>query len=369
MARSGHATAPRVVRRLWLPAAQVAADRPTLADVARAAGVSPATVSRVLNGSAQVTPGTRALVEQAIASLGYVRNRAAWSGRPGKAKANAVALVICEETARVFSDQYFSQILRSISAELAPTGIQPVVLAVHTPRDYDTVARYLRSGHVDGALVVSMHGRHPIEFGDLGIPVVLNGRPLTDASDVSYVDADNEGGAAAAVRYLLRSRRGPVGTVACPPDMAAGVDRLRGYRVAMADAGLGDPGLITYGDFSQVSAEHAVGLLLDRRPRIGAIFAASDLMAVGVLRGLRRSGRRVPDDVAVVGFDDLPLAARTDPQLTTVRQPIAAMGSWMARTLAALVSEQGDQGGAGREASRTPSRAVLDTKLVIRKSA
>jgi DNA-binding LacI/PurR family transcriptional regulator len=352
-----------------LPAAQVAADRPTLADVARAAGVSPATVSRVLNGSAQVTPGTRALVEQAIASLGYVRNRAAWSGRPGKAKANAVALVICEETARVFSDQYFSQILRSISAELAPTGIQPVVLAVHTPRDYDTVARYLRSGHVDGALVVSMHGRHPIEFGDLGIPVVLNGRPVTDASDVSYVDADNEGGAAAAVRYLLRSRRGPVGTVAGPPDMAAGVDRLRGYRVAMADAGLSDPGLITYGDFSQVSAEHAVGLLLDRRPRIGAIFAASDLMAVGVLRGLRRSGRRVPDDVAVVGFDDLPLAARTDPQLTTVRQPIAAMGSWMARTLAALVSEQGDQGRAGREASRTPSRAVLDTKLVIRKSA
>jgi len=352
-----------------LPAAQVAADRPTLADVARAAGVSPATVSRVLNGSAQVTPGTRALVEQAIASLGYVRNRAAWSGRPAKAKANAVALIICEEITRVFSDQYFSQILRSISAELALTGIQPVVLAVHTPREYHTVARYLRSGHVDGALVVSMHGRHPIEFGDLGIPVVLNGRPITDGSDVSYVDADNEGGAAAAVRHLLRSGRGPVGTVAGPPDMAVGVDRLRGYRVAMADAGPGDPGLIAYGDFSQVSAEHALGLLLDRRPNIGAIFAASDLMAVGVLRGLRRSGRRVPDDVAVVGFDDLPLAARTDPQLTTVRQPIAAMGSWMARKLVALVSEPGDPGGAGREAGRTPSRAVLETELVIRKSA
>ena len=220
-----------------MPAAQVAADRPTLADVARAAGVSPATVSRVLTGSAQVTPGTRAIVEQAIASLGYVRNRAAWSGR--SAKANAVALIICEETARVFSDQYFSQILRSISAELAPTGIQPVVLAVHTPRDYHAVARYLRSGHVDGALVMSMHGRHAIEFGDLGIPVVLNGRPVTDGSDVSYVDADNEGGAAAAVRYLLRSGRGPVGTVAGPRDMAVGVDRLRGYRVAMADAGPG----------------------------------------------------------------------------------------------------------------------------------
>jgi DNA-binding LacI/PurR family transcriptional regulator len=103
--------------------------------------------------------------------------------------------------------------------------------------------------------------------------------------------------------------------------MAVGVDRLRGYRVAMADAGPGDPGLIAYGDFSQVSAEHALGLLLDRRPRIGAIFAASDLMAVGVQRGLRRSGRRVPDDRA------------------------------------------------GREAGRTPYRAVLDTELVIRKSA
>jgi DNA-binding LacI/PurR family transcriptional regulator len=338
----------------------IVAGRPTLADVAQAAGVSPATASRVLTGSAQVTPGTRALVEQAIASLGYVRNRAARSARP--AKAGAVALVICEDTTRVFSEQYFPQILRSITAEFAPTGIQLVVLTVHAPREYRTVVRYLRSRHVDGALVVSMHGRHPIDFGDIGIPVVLNGRPVAGEGDVSYVDADNAGGAEAAVRYLLRAGRGQVATVAGPPDMAVGVDRLRGYRAAVAGAGPSDPSLIAYGDFSQLSAEHALGLLLDRRPGIGAIFAASDLMAVGVLRGLRKAGRRVPDDVAVIGFDDLPLAARTDPQLTTVRQPIAAMGIWMARELIVLMDGRG-------QTAPAASHRVLNTELVFRKSA
>jgi DNA-binding LacI/PurR family transcriptional regulator len=348
------------------------AGRPTLADVAHTAGVSPATVSRVLTGSTPVTPDTRARVEQAVAVLGYVRNRAPRSGRP--ARADALALVICEETARAFADPYFAQLLRSITAELAPTGFQLVVLTVHVPRDYRTAVRYLRSGHVDGALVVSMHSRHRIDFGDIGIPVVLNGRPIAGADNVCYVDADNAGGAEAAVRYLLRAGRGPVATVAGPPDMAVGVDRLRGYHAAITDAGLSDSGLIAYGDFGQASAEHAVGLLLDRRPGIGAIFAASDIMAVGVLRALRKAGRRVPDDVAVVGFDDLPLAARTDPQLTTVRQPIAAMGRWMARELITLVSDAGGGGpGLGRGsaawAGRVLSHAVLNTELVVRRSA
>jgi DNA-binding LacI/PurR family transcriptional regulator len=263
-----------------VPTPHAVAGRLTLADVAHAAGVSSATVSRVLTGSTPVTPGTRARVEQAVAVLGYVRNRAPRSARP--ARADALALVIARKP-RAFADPYFSQLLRSITAELTPTGFQLVLLTVHVPRDYRTAVRYLRSGHVDGALVVSMHS-HRIDFGDIGIPVVLNGRPIARASNVCYVDAD---GAEAAVRYLLRAGRGPVATVADPPDMAVGVDRLRGYHAAIADAELSDSGLIAYGDFSQASAEHAVSLLLDRRPGIGAIFAASDIMAVGVLRAFR----------------------------------------------------------------------------------
>ena len=138
--------------------------------------------------------------------------------------------------------------------------------------------------------------------------MVLAGRPFGNDEDLSYVDADNVGGARMAVRYLLSHGRGTVATVAGPPDMAPGVDRLRGYRLTMADAGLSDSGLIVFGDFSRVSADHAAYRLLDRRPGLDAVFVASDLMAAGALRVLRRSGRRVPDDVAVIGFEDSPLA-------------------------------------------------------------
>jgi DNA-binding LacI/PurR family transcriptional regulator len=141
--------------------------------------------------------------------------------------------------------------------------------------------------------------------------------------------------------------------------MAPGVDRLRGYRAAMDDAGLADPGLTVFGDFGPVSAEHGVYRLLDRRPKIDAVFVASDLMAAGALHALHRTGRRVPDDVAVVGFDDSPLAQHTDPKLTTVRQPVEEMGSRLVTELLALISRIGQE----------PTHVVLDTELIVRQSA
>jgi len=218
--------------------------RPRLADVARQAGVSSATASRVLTGSARVRPETRQEVENAIARLGYVRNRAARSSR--SRRVGSIAFVACEDNARVFSEPFFPLMLRSVSRELAARDIQLMLLTVHSPRDYRTAARYLRSGHVDGALLASMHGGRPFDLQSLGIPVVLIGRPLGegDIGGISYVDADNVGGAKLAVQYLLKTGRATVATVAGPPDMAPGVDRLRGYRAAMDDAGLADPGLI-----------------------------------------------------------------------------------------------------------------------------
>jgi DNA-binding LacI/PurR family transcriptional regulator len=173
------------------------------------------------------------------------------------------------------------------------------------------------------------------------------------------VDADNRGGAELAVRHLVAGGRTVIATVAGPMDMAAGVDRLAGYRAVLADAGQSDEGLIVYGDFGQASGDHGMLRLLERRPDIDAVFAASDLMAAGVLRALRRAGRRVPDDVAVVGFDDSPLARRTDPPLTTVRQPIETMGARMAQELMALIENDGD----------APRHVVLDTTLARRASA
>ena len=289
--------------------------------------------------------------------LGYVRNRAARS--PASRQAGSIALVVGEETVKVFADPFFARVLRSASKALSAADLQLVMLTLHSPRDYHTVSRYLRSGHVDGALFVSMHGRPDFDYASLGIPLVLCGRPVADGSTLSYVDADNIGGASAAVRYLLDSGRKAVATIAGPPDMAPGIDRLLGYRQALAVASAPDPGMIAYGDFSLMSGQHALFRLLDHRPGIDAVFAASDLMAVGALHALRRLGRRVPRDVAVIGFDDLPAAQQADPRLTTVRQPVDGMGSRMVSEILAQIADP----------DREPSHVVLDTQLILRGSA
>jgi len=330
---------------------------PTLADVAQLAGVSSATASRVLTGSAPVLPETRDRVEQAMTRLGYVRNRAARS--PASRQAGSVALVMGEEILKVFADPFFGRLLRSVSNALAAADLQLVMITLHSPRDCHTVSRYLRSGHVDGALFVSMHRRPDFDFARLGIPLVLCGRPVADGDALSYVDADNVGGARTAVSYLLGRGRGAVATIAGPPDMAVGIDRLHGYRTSMAAAGMLDPGMIAYGDFSVMSGQHALQRLLDHRPGIDAVFAASDLMATGALHALRRLGRRVPDDVAVIGFDDVPSAQLTDPRLSTIRQPFDAMGVRMVGELIAQITDPG----------RDPAHVILKTELVLRSSA
>ena len=329
---------------------------PTLADVARLAGVSSATASRVLTGSTHVQPETRNKVEQAMAQLGYVRNRAARAMRTRQT--GSIALVVGEENVKVFTDPFFARILLGVSKELASADLQLVLVTLHAPRDYHTVSRYLRSGHVDGAFFVSMHSRPDFDLGSLGIPVVLCGRPVAGGDSVSYVDADNVEGARKAVSYLLGSGRKAVATIAGPPDMSPGIDRLLGYRKAMTAVGVNDPGMIAYGDFSHRAGEHALCRLVDHRPGLDAVFVASDLMAAGALRALRRLGRRVPDDVAVLGFDDLPLSQYTDPRLSTVRQPVGAMAARMVSEMLAQVANPG----------RGPTHAVLDTELVLRDS-
>jgi DNA-binding LacI/PurR family transcriptional regulator len=333
--------------------------RPTLVDVACAAGVSTATASRVLNGLTNVRQETRDQVERAMLTLGYVRHRA--PRRLPSDHAGSIALVVCEEGMRLFSDPFFARILGGVSRALASTDTQLVLLITQSVKDYETsVLRYLRSRHADGAMFVSMHGRYPIDLARIGVPVVSTGRPVcAQAARYSYVDSDNHGGAQRAVLHLIESGRKDIATVAGPPDMTPGVDRLAGYRAAITTTRSYDPGLVAHGDFSQPSGEHAVRLLLDRRPDIDAVFVASDLMAMGVLRGLRRAGRRVPDDVAVIGFDDSPAARHTDPPLSTVRQPVEEMGARTAYELLALITDPAAQ----------PRSVVLPTELVLRESA
>jgi DNA-binding LacI/PurR family transcriptional regulator len=326
--------------------------QPTLADVARWAGVSVATASRVLNRSAPVNQDTAARVERAVAELGYVRQR---SPHLPHRHSGAVSMVVFDDMLRYQRDFFYSRLLVGAERAVLRAGRELVVSTALRNAPRDTLLRYLCGGHVDGVVMVGMQsdGAPAQVVREAGVPVICVGRPA--ASGLSYVDADNTGGASQAVSHLISSGRQAIATIAGPSNMVAADDRLAGYRSALAEGGLAPAGIVCRGDFTADSGEHAMLRLLDRHPALDAVFAASDLMAVGALRGLRRSGVRVPDQVAVVGFDDATLAGHTMPRLTTVRQPVEEMG---ARSVTELLV-----------ADETCRTIVLPTSLVLRESA
>ncbi|AYY12906.1 LacI family transcriptional regulator [Actinobacteria bacterium YIM 96077] len=338
--------------------------RPTLDEVAEYAGVGRGTVSRVINGSSQVSPKAREAVERAVAELGYVPNLAARS--LVTRRTNAVALVVSESQERVFGEPFFAGIVRGISSGLIDTQIQLWLAMAQSRAERQRVESHLTTQHVDGVMLLSLHDDDPLPalVERRGLPLVLGGRParLTrpGASVEWFVDVDNIGGARRAVEHLYRSGRQVIATITGPQDMGGGLERLSGYQQACEEHDLScDADLIAYGDFSYDSGMAAMRQLLERRPDIDGVFAAADLMAAGALRVLREHGRRVPEDVAVVGFDDSSLARQTDPSLTTVRQPIDEMGRAMARLLVTRISDE----------EPAQPHAVLDTDLVIRESA
>src|SRR6266542_6128118 len=204
-------------------------DRATLEEVAELAGVSRATVSRVINGKPRVSRETRVAVERAAARLGYVPNRAARS--LVTRRNDSIGLVIPEPSGQFFNDPLFPRLVRGVTEGLAEPGVQRVLFMPQSSRDEARLAAYLGGGHVDGVLIVSLHGLDELPLGlkRQGIPVVLCGRPLA-AADLSYVDADNQHGAMQAVAHLVEQGRRVIATVAGPQDMAPGIDRLEGYR-------------------------------------------------------------------------------------------------------------------------------------------
>jgi DNA-binding LacI/PurR family transcriptional regulator len=330
--------------------------RPTLERVAARAGVSRATVSRVVNGSTRVAPGIRDAVMRAVDELGYVPNLAARS--LVTQRTDSIALVVSEPTTRVFSDDpFFAGIIRGVSQELEAADKQLVLMLAASQASHDRVERYATAGHVDGVLVASVHGADPLPgtLARMGIPVVASGRPLTRHA-MPYVDMDNAGGAALAVEHLLAAGRQRIATIAGPQDMIAGIDRLAGYRAALRDSDRRS--IVAVGDFTRESGTQAMRQLLSDDPALDAVFVASDMMALGALRALRQAGRRVPDDVAVVGFDDIDNARYSEPPLTTVRQPTIDMGRHMVRLVLRL--------GAGEPADEP---VILPTELVVRESA
>jgi len=323
------------------------------------AGVSRATVSRVVNGSTRVSPEIRLGVQAAVKQLGYVPNRAARS--LVTKRSDSIAVVITQPTERLFADPFFSRLLRGISSALTARDRQLILLMPESPTEESRVAEYLTAGHVDGALLVSLQVNDPLpaRLTDAGVPIVLVGRP-PKGSRASYVDVDNRQGAQSAVAHLVAGGRRVIATITGPLDMAAGVDRLHGYRDALADGGLPpDRTLEAAGDFTQEGSAVAMTHLLKIHPDIDAVFAASDMMAASAMSVIAMSGRRIPADVAVVGFDDMALAMSTAPQLTSVHQPIEEMGQEMARLLCDAVEAQ----------DPVSRRVILATELVRRASS
>jgi DNA-binding LacI/PurR family transcriptional regulator len=335
---------------------------PTIHDVAREAGVSRGTVSRVLNGGHYVSPTARDAVNAAISRTGYVVNRHARSLITGRS--DSVAFLLTEPQERFFEDPNFNVLLRGCTQALAAHDIPLLLMIAGTRDERRRITRYIGAGHVDGVLLVSSHSGDPVaeELREAGVPLVACGKPVGKStgqrSKVSYVAADDRDGARDMVRHLLGTGRRRIGMVTGPLDAPGGLERLAGYREVLAEAGLGpDDRLITSGDYSRASGEAGAELLLSRVPDLDAVFVASDLMAQGALTALRRAGRRVPEDIAVGGFDDSPAALASRPELTTIRQPWDRISSEMVRVLLAQIGGE------------DPAAVILPTELVRRESA
>ena len=273
-------------------------------------------------------------------------------------RTQSIALIVPESTARVFADPFCAAIVQGAAMRLADTDYTLSML-IASETSGEKTRRYLLGGNVDGALVVSHHsGDHSYAALSNSLPIVFGGRPLSpDERDSYYVDVDNADGAAVATAHLIAGGRRRIATIAGPADMPPGVDRLIGWRSALTDAGL-DDSLVEWGDFSPESGTEAMRRLLERDPSIDGLFAANDQMAVGAYAALREAGRRVPEDVAVVGFDDDIFARSAVPALSTVRQVPVDLGARMAELLTARI-----------EGVDVDHRTLMPTELVVRASS
>jgi DNA-binding LacI/PurR family transcriptional regulator len=339
--------------------------RPTLEDVARVAGVSRATVSRVVNGKADVAPHLQEVVREAIGRTGYVPNRAARSLVTRRTGAVVVAVSGSgtpdgEVGSTVdFSDPFFGRTVGGLLRALRPRDVDPVLMLAETEADRARILAYLQHGHADGALLVSTHADDPLpaQLVAAGLPVVIFARPV-EAIPVSFVDVANRDGGALAGEHLVGLGRTRLVAIAGPLDVPSAQDRLAGFRDALARHGQAYVPTAP-GRFSHESGVEAMRELLEREPDLDGVFAANDLMALGAVDVLERAGRRVPEDVAVVGFDDSPLAALARPGLTSVRQPIEEMTGEMASILLAQLAEP----------ERRVTSVIFEATLKVRASA
>ncbi|MER7895593.1 LacI family DNA-binding transcriptional regulator [Streptomyces sp. NPDC096046] len=329
--------------------------QPTLLEVAQRAGVSLSVASRALNNAPHVSRSKREAVERAVRQLDYVPNPTARA--LATRQTGAAALVVSGEDPSIFADPFFAQVIVGASQALEEADLHLMLCLAASDRGRKRVGELLRSKGADGVMLMALREGDPLArmAEEAEMPVVFGGRPIGSAPRW-YVDVDNVGGAREATEYLVSRGRTRVAAICGRLDTEAGRARYRGYRDALLAAGL-DPLPPREGDFTEPSGAAAMTVLLANHPDVDGVFAANDNMAAGALRTLRAAGRAVPADVAVVGFDDLAVAQVADPPLTTVHQPVAALGREMARMLVSLINGQ------------DPTPLILAARLVARSSA
>lgn len=273
-------------------------------------------------------------------------------------RTDAFAFVVPEAETRVFSEEaFFTKIIHGVGEECGRAGKQLLLMLAPTQESYKSIESFVTGGHVDGVIMASLHGDDalPLALVEAGIPLVTSGKP-PGTQPIPYIDVDHVTAVHDAVSYLYKSGRVHVATIAGPQDMDAGVGRLKGYLAAIEDAG--EPPIVAYGDFTRESGVQAMHEIIVGGEPFDAVVAASDLMAFGAMFLLRQAGMRVPEDVAVIGFDDIDAARFAEPPLTTIRQPIHDIGVNLARQVVRLA-----------EGESVDPVLMLPTELIIRKSA
>lgn len=330
--------------------------RATIGDVAKAAGVSRATASRALNDSPQVTEATKERVRLAVKETGFVMNRMGRALAVGRSE--TIAILITEPMDQFFTDPTFLTVLRGINDGLAETTTMPVLLQAWTDAEHKRAQRQFQRRAFDAVISISPYvGGDMLEALQGGtLPVVLcgqlSGHPYVGV--FSNVYADDVAGAQMAGTRMMERGRQRIAIINGPEDNPATVDRMLGYRAALG-AGF-DSDLTVWTGWDEGSGFEAMRDLLARNPHIDGVLAASDRIAAGAMKALSLAGRNVPTDVSVIGFDDHSIAARTDPPLTTIRQPLSQQGRLAAELALDMVNGE-------------PARTILlDMELVERQS-
>lgn len=331
----------------------------TLEEVAKIAGVSRSTVSRVVNDHPSVRTSVRERVWEVIRETGYQPHAAARS--LVTRRTHIIGAIIPEALSTLFTDPFFSILLSGIT-ETCNTQRYNLMLSLfnHPAGQEEMYRRIIHGGHLDGVIVASARTDDPLipKLNQDGVPFVLVGRHPNGR--VHYVDVDNAGAARMAVEHLIRFGHRRIGTITGPLGMTSGQDRLEGYRRALKAYQIPiEDDLIFEGEFTESSGRTGAKRLLAASPT--AIFAASDMMAIGAMKGIRQAGLQVPKDIALVGFDDIPLAAAVEPALTTVRQPIERLGSMAANLLLNLLENPPDE-------QASTHKIILPGELVVRDS-